>query len=95
MPDFKLGYAEKEREMANQRVQDRKTKTGFTRPQSVVHFAVRVAHFHWDELAAGDGNWTAASFLRLSWSSYEPTTIMLLLKYSVTYKQCGLRGGSQ
>ena len=47
--------------MANQRVQDRKTKTGFTRPQSVVHFAVRVAHFHWDELAAGEGNWTAAT----------------------------------
>jgi hypothetical protein len=36
-------------------------KTGFTRPQSVVHFAVGVAHFHWDELAAGEGNWTAAT----------------------------------
>jgi hypothetical protein len=60
MPDFKLGYAEKERQVANQRVQDRKTKTGFARPQSVVHFSVGVAHFHWDELAAEEGNWTAA-----------------------------------
>jgi len=60
VPDFKLGYAEEEREVANKRVQDRKTKTGFTRPQSVVHFAVGVAHFHWDELAAGEGNWTVA-----------------------------------
>jgi hypothetical protein len=68
MPDFKLGYAEKEREMANQRVQDRKTKTGKPRPENqdrlyspLIHFAVGVAHFHWDELAAGEGNWTAAT----------------------------------
>jgi len=29
MPDFKLGYAEKERQNADQRVNDRKTKVGY------------------------------------------------------------------
>lgn len=57
MPDFKLGYAEKERQAANQRVQDRKT---ITRPPSVVHLSIMVAHFHWEELAAEEGYWTAA-----------------------------------
>ena len=61
VPDFKLGYAEKERQVANQRVQDRKTKTGFTRPSSIIHFSVGVAHFDWDELAFEEGNWTAAT----------------------------------
>jgi hypothetical protein len=60
MPDFKLGYAEKERQAANQRVEDRKTKTGFTRPPSVVHLSIMVAHFHWEELGAEEGYWTAA-----------------------------------
>jgi hypothetical protein len=30
-----------------------KTKTGYTRPLTAIHFAVGVAHFRWDEF--GDG----------------------------------------
>ena len=61
LPEFKQGYAEKERQVADQRISDRKTKTGYTRPLTTVHFAVGVAHLHWDELEDGEGNWSAAA----------------------------------
>jgi hypothetical protein len=60
MPDFKLGYAEKERQLADQRVADRKTKTGQIQPIPSQHFSVGVSRFTWDEFAEDDGgNWSS------------------------------------
>ena len=47
---LQLGYAEKERQHADQRILDRKTKTGYTAPVTTVHFSVGIAHFTWDHL---------------------------------------------
>ena len=45
LPDLKLGYAEKERQAADQRVADRKPKTGYIALIPIVHFSISVAHF--------------------------------------------------
>jgi hypothetical protein len=63
IPEFKLGYAEKERQIVDQRVADRKQKTGYNHPPTTVHFAVSVAHFHWDDFEDGEGDSTLAFFL--------------------------------
>lgn len=47
--DFKVGKAEKERQSADQRVADRKLKSGFIGPVSTVHFQVAVGHLGYDE----------------------------------------------
>jgi hypothetical protein len=49
IPDLKLGHAEKERQAADQRVADRKSKTGYVALIPVVHFSVGIAHFTWDD----------------------------------------------
>jgi len=56
IPNFKLGYTEKERQQADQRVIDRKTKTGYLTPIPTVHFSIGVAHFIWDELSEDQGH---------------------------------------
>ena len=61
VPNFKLGYAEKERQNADQRILDRKNKIGYIAPIATVHFSVRIAHFTWDHLMENSGFWTAAS----------------------------------
>lgn len=61
VPGFKVGYAEKERQYANQRILDRKTKTGYTSSTPFVHFSVGVAHFVWGHEDADDqGHWSIA-----------------------------------
>jgi hypothetical protein len=55
LPDFKLGYAEKERQHTEQRIADRKTKTGFIAHIPTVHFSLGVAHFVWDEFSEDQG----------------------------------------
>jgi hypothetical protein len=66
IPDFKLGNAEKERQNADKRIQDRKTKTRYTAPVTTVHFLVGVAHFSWDHSVDDQGYWAAASCSGLS-----------------------------
>jgi hypothetical protein len=61
IPDFKLGYAEKERQHTDQRIADRKPKTGYIAHIPTIHFSVGVAHFTWDELAEDQGYWNAAT----------------------------------
>jgi hypothetical protein len=59
IPDFKLGYAEKERQNADQRIADRKTKTGYTAPAATIHFSVGIAHFTWNPVLEDQGTWAA------------------------------------
>jgi hypothetical protein len=62
MPDFKLGHAETERQYADQRQQDRKSKSGFTTSIPIIHFSIGVAHFCWDEFNVEDGGlWIAVN----------------------------------
>jgi hypothetical protein len=61
LPDLKLGHAEKERQAADQRVADRKSKTGYTALIPVVHFSVGIAHFTWDDDSDDQGFWNAAN----------------------------------
>jgi hypothetical protein len=56
-----LGYAEKERQHANQRIADRKAKTGFIPSILIIHFNVGVAHFYYDEIVEEGGYWIALS----------------------------------
>jgi hypothetical protein len=58
VPDLKLGYAEKERQVADQRVGDRKTKTGHISPIPSQHFSIGVARFTWNEFADDSGDWS-------------------------------------
>src|SRR2546423_7785472 len=69
MPNFKMGYAEKERQLADQRVADRKTKAGFTPVVPTIHFSVGIAHWSYDECMEDEGYWTTAPNL---WSVDEP-----------------------
>lgn len=49
LPNFKLGYVEKERQSANDCIAGRKPSTGFTSSEDpIVHFNVGVAHFNYD-----------------------------------------------
>jgi hypothetical protein len=45
LPDLKLGYTEKERQIADQRVADRKSKTGYILLIPIIHFSVSIAYF--------------------------------------------------
>jgi hypothetical protein len=60
LPNFKLCYAEKERQQAEQRTTERKAITNFVPPIPIVHFSVGVAHWVYDDLIEDEGYWTAA-----------------------------------
>jgi hypothetical protein len=45
LSDLKLGYAEKERQAADQRMADRKPKTGYIALIPIVYFSISIAHF--------------------------------------------------
>ena len=55
--DFKVGYAEKERQSADRRIADRKPKSGFIGPVPIVHFQVSVAHLRYNEDRDDAGTW--------------------------------------
>ena len=61
LPDLKLGHAEKERQTADQRVADRKPKTGYIALIPLIHFSVGIAHFTWDDDSDDQGFWNAAN----------------------------------
>lgn len=62
LPNFKLGYAETERQHVNQIVAERKPRTNFAMSTPTVHFTIMVAHFTWDLAIVDDlGFWTAAN----------------------------------
>jgi hypothetical protein len=61
LPDLKLGYAEKERQTADQRVAERKPKTGFIALIPTVHFSIGIAHFTWDKHSDDQGSWNTAN----------------------------------
>jgi hypothetical protein len=55
IPNFKLGYAEKDRQTA-------KPKSSYTPTAPTVHFSVGVARYTWNELGDVDeGSWSTAS----------------------------------
>jgi hypothetical protein len=43
--NLKLGYIEKKRQAANQRIIDRKPKTGYIALIPIIHFSISIAHF--------------------------------------------------
>lgn len=62
LPNYKLEYAEAERQHVNQIVAERKPRTNYAMAIPVVHFTVMVAHFTWDQAIVDDfGFWTAAN----------------------------------
>jgi hypothetical protein len=61
LPNFKLGYAEKERQLVDQRLTERKTKTAFIPAIPTVHFSVAVAHWVYGDLEDDEGHWIGAS----------------------------------
>jgi hypothetical protein len=52
---FYIGYAEKERQLADQRQLDRKTKTRFAQPIPIIHFNIGVTHWNYDEISEEGG----------------------------------------
>jgi hypothetical protein len=61
LPDFKLGYAEKERQLVDQRLAERKTKTSFIPSIPTIHFSVGITHWVYDDLGDDEGHWISAS----------------------------------
>lgn len=61
IPNLKLGYAEPERQVVDQRIADRKSKTGFSSYAPVVHFNVGIAHYTYNNSIDNGGYWTALS----------------------------------
>jgi len=61
LPNFKLGYAEKERQLVDQRLAERKTKTSFIPSIPTLHFSVGIAHWVYDEQGDDEGHWIGAS----------------------------------
>lgn len=60
IPNFKIGYAEKERQSTNERIIARKPKSGFDTSEGlIVHFNVGIAHFTFDDSHEDGGYWTA------------------------------------
>ena len=59
LSDFKLGYAEEKRQIVNQRIADKKSKTGFPSFAPVVHFNVGIGKFTHDSLMKDGGQWKA------------------------------------
>jgi hypothetical protein len=62
LPDLKLGYTEKERQAADQRVADRKPKTGYIALIPTVHFSISITHFTWDKHSDDQGSWNTANY---------------------------------
>ena len=60
VPNLKLGYAEKERQHADQRIAERKAKTGFIPSIPIIHFSVGVAHWAYDDFSDDEGYWAAS-----------------------------------
>jgi hypothetical protein len=56
LPNLKLGYVEKERQAADQRVAERKPKIGYIAFVSTVHFSIGIAHFIWDKHSDDQGS---------------------------------------
>jgi hypothetical protein len=50
LPNFKLGYAEKERQLVDLRLAERKTKTAFIPSIPTIHFSVGIARWVYDDL---------------------------------------------
>ena len=84
LPDLKLGYAEKERQAADQRIADRKPKSGYIALIPIIHFSIGIAHFTWDEHSDDQGSWTAANH---QWSDDEDNRLMTSdsLQHSVLF----------
>lgn len=61
IPSLKLGYAEPERQVVDQRIADRKSKIGFSSYIPIVHFNVGVAHYTYNHSMDNGGYWTASS----------------------------------
>lgn len=62
LPDFKIGYAEAERQHVNQIVADRRPKTNFATPSPLVYFGLSIAHFEWDSNIVDDlGTWKSSN----------------------------------
>lgn len=61
IPSFKLGNTEKERQMADQKIADRKSKSGFSTHVPMVYFNVGIAHFHHNNALDNGGYWTTLS----------------------------------
>ncbi len=61
IPNLKLGYAEPERQVVDQRIVDRKSKTGFSSYIPTVHFNVGVAHYTYNHSMDDGSYWTASS----------------------------------
>lgn len=57
LPNFKLGYADDERQAAIQRQGDRKTKASLSALSPVVHFSIGVARFLPDRMAKNGSDW--------------------------------------
>jgi hypothetical protein len=56
LPNLKLGYIEKKRQAADQRVADRKPKTGYITLIPIIHFSIGIAHFTWDKHSDDQGS---------------------------------------
>lgn len=92
IPNFKLGYAEKERQTVDQRIADRKSKTGFSSYVPIVHFNVGIAHFHHDNTIDDGGYWSAlSSFISIDEENRQITsndlTLSLLSKARMQAKR--------
>lgn len=61
LPNFKLGYAKKERQLVDLRLAERKTKTTFIPSIPTVHFSVGIAHWVYDDLGDDEGHWIGAN----------------------------------
>lgn len=60
VPNLKLGYAEPERQVLDQRMADRKSKTGFSSYIPIVHFKVGIAHYTYNH-SMDDGGYSTAN----------------------------------
>jgi hypothetical protein len=89
LPNFKLGYAEKERQLVDQRLTERKTKTSFLPAIPIIHFSVAVAHWVYNDLEGDEGHWiTASSQWSIDEDNRELTSDALLVSLlSQTNKQ--------
>jgi hypothetical protein len=59
VPGLVLGNADLERQQANQRQADRKTKTGIKPPIPTVHLSIGIARYTWN-IVGDDGDWSSA-----------------------------------
>jgi len=59
IPGLVIGHADIERQRANQRQADRKTKTGIKATNPTIHFSIGVTRYSWNILG-DDGDWSPA-----------------------------------